>query len=161
MNITFAPNGHLQIDDARIVYRNFAGVAGTFNREGDRNFSIVIDDEDVAEALRQDKNEFGVGWNVKSKPPREDGEMPFMHLPVKVKFNGRGPNIYLVSGGARVKLSEDTVACLDDADIIKVDLDIRPYDGEARGTSFRSAYLYAMEVTQQVDRFAARYAEEY
>ena len=44
MKITFAPRGILQVDDARIVYRNFTGAATQFNREGDRNFSLVIPD---------------------------------------------------------------------------------------------------------------------
>ena len=33
MNITFAPRGISQIDDARIIYRNFRGEGGKFNRE--------------------------------------------------------------------------------------------------------------------------------
>ena len=64
MNVTFAPRGILQIDDARIIYRNFSGVGSKFNREGDRNFAIYIDDEDIANELRDR------GWNVKIKPPR-------------------------------------------------------------------------------------------
>ena len=31
MHITFAPRGILQIDDARIIYRNFSGVGAQFN----------------------------------------------------------------------------------------------------------------------------------
>lgn len=154
MHVTFAPRGILQIDDARIIYRNFSGLGSKFNREGDRNFSIVIDDQDVADALVE------AGWNVKIKPPREEGDIPFMHLPVKVKFNDRGPTVYLKSGSSLNKLDEESVECLDHVDILGVDLDIRPYDWEVNGKAGRTAYLQSIHVTQQVDRFAERYAEE-
>ena len=159
MNLTFAPRGILQIDDARIIYRNFAGAASKFNREGDRNFSIVIPDQEMADALVNE------GWNVKIKAPREDGDVPFMTLPVKVKFNDRGPNVYLQTGNRMNRLDEDSIACLDQIDIVSVDLDVRPYDwvlyegtkDEKRG---RSAYLQSNKVVQDVDRFASRFAEE-
>lgn len=154
MNITFAPRGILQIDDARIIYRNFSGEPSKFNREGDRNFSIVIPDQDIADEL------VAQGWNVKIKPPRDEDDAPFMHLPVKVKFNDRGPQVYLRSGSRRVKLDEESVGCIDDIDIASVDLDIRPYDWEVQGKTGRSAYLQSMEVVQQVDRFAERYEEQ-
>lgn len=149
MNITFAPRGILQIDDAKIIYRNFSGVATKFNREGDRNFSVLIDDTDISDALVED------GWNVKIKPPREDGDIPFMHLPVKIKFNDRGPNVYLKSGDNMIKLDEESISCLDNVDIISVDLDIRPHDWEVNGKTGRTAYLQSIRVTQQIDRFAA------
>ena len=159
MNVTFAPRGILQIDNCRIVYRNFAGRGDKFNREGDRNFAIVIPDEDMANRLIDE------GWNVKIKAARDDQDTPFMILPVKVKFNDRGPACYLISGSRRVRLDEECISCLDDIDISNIDLDIRPYDwviqegtvNEKRG---RSAYLQSIEVTQEIDRFAARYAEE-
>mgnify|MGYP003310516212 CR=1 FL=1 len=44
MRITFAPKGILQIDDARIIHRNFSGVGSKYNKEGERNFSLVIED---------------------------------------------------------------------------------------------------------------------
>lgn len=162
MRITFTKDGLLQVDDARIIYRNFAGEPSQYNREGDRNFSVVIDDEEIAEALQNDLNRYGVGWNVKIKAPREDGDIPFMHLPVKVKFNGnsRDPKIYVESGGRRKLLNEDTVAMLDNMDIRSVELDIRPYDNEVHGRPYRSAYLQNMYVVQEIDRFAARFAEE-
>lgn len=153
MRITYAPRDILQIDDARIIYRNFAGRGDKYNREGDRNFAVVIPDEETANELTN------LGWNVKIKPPREDGDTPFMFLPVKVKFNGRGPNVYLQTGRNKNRLDEESIGLLDDIDIVCVNLDIRPYDwilhegtpNEKRG---RSAYLQNIEVIQDVDRFA-------
>ena len=150
MNVTFAPRGILQIDDARIIYRNFSGVGSKFNREGDRNFAVYIPDEDMAEELKER------GWNVKIKPPRDDGDDPFMFLPVKIKFNDRGPSVYLVTGNKKTPLNENTVSCLDDIDILSVDLDIRPYDWEVNDKTGRTAYLQSIWVTQEVDRFASR-----
>lgn len=155
MEITFAPRGILQIDNCRIIYRNFSGEGSKYNRPGDMNFSVLIPDEEAADAL------IDAGWNVRIKPPREDGEAPFMHLPVKVKFNDRGPNVYLVTNGNQVRLDEESIACLDHVDILRVDLDIRPYDWElSDGKTGRSAYLQAIRVEQDVDRFATRFAEE-
>lgn len=159
MNITFAPRGILQINDARIVYRNFRGEASKFNRDGDRNFSVVIEDTEIADALVEQ------GWNVKIRPPRDEDDTPFMHLPVKVKFNERGPNVYLKSGNAVRRLDENSIGCLDRIDILGVDLDIRPYDwviqegtpNEKRG---RTAYLQGLDVVQDADRFAAKYSDQ-
>ena len=157
MKINFAARGVVQIDEARIIYRNFAGAPSKFNREGDRNFAVVIDDQDIADALTEK------GWNVKIKPPREVGDDPFMYLPVKVKFNDRGPRVYLqnsLGGRNRVTLDEDTVGILDNVDITNVDLDIRPYDWDVQGKTGRTAYLQSICVTQEVDRFLDRYAEQ-
>lgn len=157
MELTIAPNRHLQIDDATLVYRNFSGRGDKFNREGNRNFSVRIYDRELADLLVNDVNEYGVGWNVKIKEPREEGDDPFMHLPVKIKFTGRGPKVYLVSGDRTVELDEESIAMLDDIDIERVDLDIRPYDDAVNGKPFRSAYLDKLVVVQRVDRFFDRY----
>lgn len=154
MEISYGPKGILRIDDARIIYRNFSGAATKFNREGDRNFSVVIEDEDLANQLIED------GWNVKIRAPRDEDDVPFMHLPVKIKFNNRGPAVYLQSGNARNELDEESIDCLDDLDILTVDLDIRPYDWEMNGKVGRTAYLQGIYVVQEVDRFAERYADE-
>lgn len=154
MHITFAPRGILQIDDARITYKNFKGEGTKFNREGDRNFALIIPEREMADALIQE------GWNVRIKDPRDPDDDPFMFLPVKVKFNDRGPNAYLVTGNRMNRLDEESIACLDDVDIIGVDLDIRPYDWEVNGKTGRTAYLQSIRVTQRIDRFAAQYAEE-
>lgn len=159
MELTFAPRGILQIDDARIIFRNFKGTPSAYNREGNRNFALVIPTEEIADALVKD------GWNVKIKDAREEGEPPLMHLPVKLNFNGRGPSIYLVTGDKANKLDEETVGILDDIDILSVNMNVRAYDwvtqegtkNEKRG---RSAYLQSIEVFQDIDRISAKYAEE-
>lgn len=154
MHITFAPRGILQIDDARIVYRNFSGVGSKFNREGDRNFAVIIPDQEQADALINE------GWNVKIKPPRDEDDSPFMYLPVKIKFNDRGPNCYLATGTRINRLDEESICCLDDVDILSVDMDLRPYDWEVNGKTGRTAYLQSIKVTQEIDRFASSFEEE-
>ena len=144
----------LEIEDARIIFRNFSGLGSKYNREGDRNFAVIIPTEEIKDQLVED------GWAVKIKPPRDEDESPFMYLPVKVKFNNRGPAVYVVSGDNVNKLNEDTVDMLDEIDIASVDMDIRPYDWEVNGKTGRSAYLQAINVVQNIDRFGAKYASE-
>lgn len=161
MNINFGARGIIQMDDARIVYRNFEGRGDKYNREGDRNFSVIIETQEQADALVNDLNEYNVGWNVKIKPPRDEDEGPFRTLPVKVKFNGRGPAVWLVVGdNDPVKLDEEDIGMLDRIDIARVDLDIRPYDDMINGRPFRSAYLQSICVVQDLtrDRFAAKFS---
>lgn len=151
MNVTFVPGNILQIDGARITFRNFEGRGSKFNREGDRNFAVVIDDQDVADALIEE------GWNVKIKEPRVEGELPRMTLPVKVRFSDRGPTVYLKSGTAVRKLNESQARIIDDIDILYCDMDIRAYNWEVNGKTGRTAYLDSIRVTQRMDRFADEY----
>lgn len=154
MKINFT-RGVLEIEDARIIYRNFEGRGDKYNREGERNFSIIIPTDEIKDQLLE------AGWNVKIKEPREVGGDPFMTLPVKVKFNARGPAIYVLSGNNRpTRLNEETVAMLDEIDIQSVRMDIRPYEWDINGKKGITAYLQAMEVTQNIDRFGAQYAAQ-
>lgn len=153
MEIKFKGN-NLEIENARIIFRNFSGVGSKFNREGDRNFAVIIPDEDICNELINE------GWNVKIKPARDEDESPFMYLPVKIKFNSRGPSAYVMSGNRVTRLNEETIDMLDEIDIISVDMDIRPYDWEVNGKTGRTAYLESINVTQNTDRFADRYAAE-
>ena len=147
MDINFGTRNIVEINDCKIIYRNFRGEGSKFNREGDRNFAVLIPDPEQADAL------IAEGWNVKIKPPREEGDDPFMFLPVKIKFNDRGPKIYLKTGDTQVRLTEESVDCIDSIDILSVDLDIRPYDWNVNGKTGRTAYLQAIKITQEVDRF--------
>lgn len=153
MKVDFKDNV-LQIEDARIIFRNFSGIGSKYNREGDKNFAVIIPNQEIADQLTQQ------GWNIKIKPPRDEGDTPFMYLPVKIKFNHRGPSIYVVAGEKVTRLNEDTISMLDEIDIKSVDMDLRPYDWEVNGKNGRSAYLQALNVIQNIDRFAARYQKD-
>ena len=155
MNVNFNESRRLlEIENARIIFRNFSGEGGKYNREGDRNFAVVIPDQETADML------LDMGWNVKIKPPRDEDDSPFMYLPVKIKYNDRGPAIYVVSGKNVKRISEDSVSMLDEIDIQSVDMDLRPYDWEVNGKIGRTAYLRAMNVIQNIDRFGAKYVAD-
>lgn len=141
---------NIAIDDCHICYKNLSGAKTMYNAEGDRNFHVVIDDVEQAEALKAD------GWNVKIREPKPElGQTEFFcSMPVKLKFNDRGPNVYLVTNGKQVILDPESVGCIDSMDIDHVDIDIRPFDWEMQGRSGRTAYASAMRVVQRIDRFA-------
>ena len=154
MEIKFTRNV-LEIENARIIFRNFTGVASKFNREGDRNFAVIIPNQEICDEL------IDAGWNVKIKPPRDAEDEPFMYLPVKIKFNNRGPAAYVISGNSAPKrLNEETIGMLDEIDIASVNMDLRPYDWDVNGKQGRTAYLQAIEVIQNIDRFGAQYAAD-
>ena len=154
MKLSFGPRDRLIVDDAIIKFPNFEGREEKFNRKGDRNFLLDIPTEEMAQAL-MDR-----GWNVSIKDKRDEGGDLFMSLKVKVKFNERGPAIYLNTNGRVNMLDEESAGMIDQIDIASVSMDIRPYDWEVSGKTGRTAYLERMDVVQELDRFAARYAEE-
>ena len=152
MEIGFARAGKLlQIDDARIIFKNFSGEESKFNRAGDRNFAVRIDDAELADQLIAD------GWNVTVKPPKEEGDDPYMYIKVKIKFNDRGPKVFLRSGKHVRRLSEQNIGLLDSIDISRVDLDLRAYDWEVNGKTGRTAYLDSINVEQNLNRFEEYY----
>lgn len=149
----------LDLENVRIEFRNFSGEAGKFNRKGDRNFCVMLDDRiDLAEQLKEE------GWNIKYLSPRNEDEEPVPYLPVKVSFGKYPPVIYLISGGKKTKLSEDDVSILDWAEIEnengdrnRVDLQVSPYSWEVSGREGISAYCKALYVRIAEDRFAKKY----
>ena len=85
MDLEIGPRSILKIDDARLVFKNFKGKEGEYNRKGERNFAVVIETEEQYQALLNDVNRYGVPWNIKEKEAQDEGDMPFRFLPVKVK----------------------------------------------------------------------------
>lgn len=152
----------VQIDNGVISFTHFNGEADEYHRDGDRDFLLTFSDEEFAEALMNDVNEYGVAWNVKVKNAVDDGDLPRMSIKVKAKYrmvNGRerGPEIYLVSGKNVILLNSENIGILDDIEIDHVDADIIPYDKITNGKPYRTAYVKKMYVVQVEDRFVDRY----
>lgn len=140
------------LEDVRIVFRNFGGEQKQFNDAGKRNFSIVLSPE-LAEELSLE------GWNVKTKPPKEEGDEPFHHLKVKVSYAGRPPRIVLVSSKGRNNLDEETCDLMDIAELEKVDVIIRAYDWSVNDKTGRTAYLKTIYGTLHEDALDLKYAD--
>lgn len=146
----------VMMEGVRILFRNFSGKEGQYNREGDRNFAVMLD-EKTAEMMDTD------GWNVKVLKAREeegeDDTPPQPYLPVSVNFKGRPPRIVMITSRNRSVLDESQVEILDWVDIINVDLIVRPYEWTVNGKSGIKAYLQSMYITIQEDPLEAKYAE--
>jgi hypothetical protein len=145
-------DGTLIMEDARIVFRNFAGEEGMYNRQGDRNFCVLLED-DLAADMKDD------GWNIKRLKPREGEDHGTAYIQVSVGFKGRPPRIVMITSQGRVDLGEDECILLDWADIDKVDLIIRPYHWNVNGRTGVKAYLKSIFVIIREDYLELKYAD--
>lgn len=144
--------GNITVENARIIFRNFAGKESKFNAKGKRNFCLVIDNEE-AEQLKEE------GWNIKYLKPRDPDEEPQAYVQVSVEYGNFPPNIWLIAGNKKTKLDEETVASLDYAEIENIDLIIRPYTWEVNGKGGIKAYVKNMYVTIVENEFEKKYKD--
>lgn len=142
---------NVMFENARLLFRNFAGNENRYNVAGNRNFCVVIPDEDMAVRMKND------GWNVRRREPRDPGDAPTYYVQVTVRFNHIPPKIMMITSRNRTQLDEESIASLDYAEIKMVDLTIRGYEWEPGKIK---AYLKTMYVTIEEDEFEAKYADE-
>ena len=144
---------NINIEGATIIWKNFSGERDRFN-PGKRGFSVVIDDEVMADELRQE------GWNIKERPLQEGADPSEQEwtLPVKLNMN-RYTQVWLIVGNHKTLLDENTVAQLDVVDIIDCDISIRLYEWEMSGRTGITAYVDSMYVTIRENKFAEKYAD--
>lgn len=142
---------NVAIKDAQIVFRNFSGREDKYNRAGARNFCLVLTPEEAEELRSQ-------GWNVKTRPPRDEHDDDFHYLKINVQFatRGRPPRVVMVTAKNKTRLDEDTVDLLDSAEIKFVDVRFRPYEYE---DGKYSAYLVTMFANIVEDELEERYSD--
>lgn len=139
------------IEGAKLMWRNFEGREGQFNRAGDRNFCIFLEPELADELTAK-------GWNIKAAKNAEDPDDAQPYIQVAVGYKGRPPKIVLITSQGRTDLEEEDVDMLDWAEIENVDLILRPYDWAMSGKTGRKAYLKSMFFTMAEDRLTLKYA---
>ena len=148
-------NNNLIIEDAKIIFRNFSGAETQYNKEGDRNFSVVIDDPKMAENLIED------GWNLKLLKAKDPDDEPVWHLKVTVRMDGDWPaKVFLVNRRGRPnRLDEDTVSELDYSELDRVDLTINPSKWSVNGNSGIKAYLKDLYASIVEDELSRKYSD--
>lgn len=140
------------MEGVRIIFRNFKGAEGMYNREGDRNFAVCIDDK-LAKTMEKD------GWNVKYLKARDEDESDQAYLQVSVKYGNRPPRVVMITSRGRTDLDEEAVDILDWVDISNVDLIIRPYEWAVNGNTGVKAYLKSLFITIDEDELELKYSD--
>lgn len=149
-----AKRNDLAIENARIMFRNFAGRESKYNRAGNRNFCVVIDDAEKAQELAD------LGWNIRILPPREDGDAPTHYIQVTVRFDVVPPRVFMITRKKKVRLDEESIETLDYAELSNVDIVLSGNPWEVNGKTGIKAYLKAGYFTIEEDVFAEKYASE-
>lgn len=139
------------VENAPIIFRNFSGKEGQYNREGDRNFAVILDPE-LAERMIND------GWNVRFLAPRDEGDTETAYIQIAVNFNNRPPRVVMLTSSGRTNLDESSVDVLDWAEIQNADLIARGYEWNVNGKSGVKAYLQSLFITIEEDALERKYA---
>ncbi len=140
------------IENAKLIFRNFKGRESQFNREGDRNFCVILEPE-MAEHLES------IGWNVRTLKPMDEVDEPTPYLQVSVGYKIRPPHVSLITSRGRADLGEDEVEALDYVDIEFADVIIRPYEWSVNGRAGIKAYLKTLYVKILEDYLELKYSD--
>lgn len=144
--------GEKLFENARILFRNFAGEERQYNQAGARNFCLLLGPEAAEDMARE-------GWNVKTLRAREEGMPDQPYVKVAVGSGVRPPTVVMITSKGRTTLPEDLYVLLDYADIENVDLIIRPYEWVVNRNAGIKAYLKCIYVTIREDALQRKYAD--
>jgi len=143
----------LIIENAKIIFRNFAGRQTRFNAAGDRSFCVVLEKE-LADTLKN------LGWNIRTREnPQDPQEEVTYYMRVKVVYKNFPPRIFMISGdpAKSTLLDEESIGELDFAEIENVDLIINPHFWSMNGQTGYNGYVKKLYATLVADDFGGKY----
>lgn len=142
----------IEFENAEIIFRNFEGRGDKYNKEGSRNFSVILSEEDAVKL-------HDMGCNVKRTKPRDEEEegRPY----VKILLGLYEPEIYTISRGRKRLLDPSRYGKLDRLEFENVDFEISRgnKEWESNGKRGYSLYLENMVVTLRESRILSKYAD--
>ena len=135
------------LEDVSIQYRNFSGNNDRFH-PGKQGFSVFLPDE-VSNELES------IGWHVKHKQSRYGDQINQMDI--SFSYDHFAPLIKLhAADGTETILNRDTVSLLDNVDIQRADVEIRPYNWDVNGKQGTSAKVHELNVYAKPPRRSIR-----
>lgn len=145
----------LEIQNAQIkwAFSHFDGRADTFNDEGDHNFTVIIEDEEMARRLMEE------GWNIRTNAGREEGDPDEYLLKVKISYKFEAPKIFLLKGQRKYRADELDLADIKRSTTEQIDVIITPSRWVQANRTGVSAYCKEMYAKVKESRFAAEYAD--
>lgn len=141
-NFNIDAKGKFQVDDAKVMWKNFSGNPDDFNENGGkRSFTLVLEEKDGPEDVAAAQALIQFGYNVKERCSEdEDGMIDpetgnvklwrYWTLNIGVGFNketGAGPDVFIIESGNYTKLSENTIGLLDNYKTVNNCIDVYPY----------------------------------
>ena len=166
----------LVIEDAKIRFHNYAGLQTDFNAAGNRNFDVILPDNEMAVAMGEK------GWNVKIRKPRDPEDDPYYTLNVRINMNSRyKPTIMQHEGREELIYDElalgtfdpenpkykryhpdlgDPKKTLDDLDIDRIFIKINGSAWESQFGSGIKAYLDEFHFEERAPFYGNYYTKE-
>lgn len=153
----------IKIEDARILFRNFEGREDKYNKAGDRNFCVLLDEIQGKELAEN------FGLNVKFLKSREEGDPEEAYLKVAVGYKVKPPTLVMLTKRpnpeveegfevVRNDIGEEGCQVFDWVDIEKVDLIFNAVPWEVGDKSGIKAWVKSMYVTIAQDELDEKYA---
>lgn len=143
-------NGRLTIYDAKVLFKNFSGEPTVYNKEGDRNFCVIITKE-LADILNEN------GWKVRVRPSRDGVEPDNYYIKVKVSYMKTAPNVKVDTGSAERWLDEDTIGELDHQRVRTADLTISESHWSRPDGNGVTGYLTTLFARVDIDELMESY----
>lgn len=163
-NMHFDNFGNLIVENATMYYypnlsaKDFGGTPADNDDQADklRSFKIFVDDPAMAEQLNEE------GWSISATKPDEDGNVCHL-LKCKVSYRFFDPKIVMHCGSTAINRSKETVAEVDQDDILNESIDLiikpSPYKTPA-GKEGISAYVKEMHYMVNSNPFDSKYIQE-